>query len=129
MAKQKNNLFLVVWDMLGLETVIDLTAMETRNQEIEQERLVKILSDPDGRDPGNSGERSLGSIVNAILLRARMNSQRFYEVYTVQTVNGITEQDIRDMFENDPQGSADLIRERGVKIYSDRMPKNTRVIV
>jgi hypothetical protein len=129
MTKQKNNLFLVVWDMLGLETVIDLTAIEQRNQVVEQERLVKILSDPDGRDPGNSGERNLGSIVNAILLRARMNSQRSYEVYTVQTVDGITEQDIQDMFENDPQGSADLIRDRGVKIYSDRLPKNTRVIV
>jgi hypothetical protein len=34
--------------------------------------------------------------------------------------SGITDQDIRAMFEENPQAMADLIRERGHKIYSDR---------
>ena len=38
----------------------------------------------------------------------------------MNAVAGISDEDIRSMFENDPQGSADLIRDRGRKIYSDR---------
>jgi hypothetical protein len=59
-------------------------------------------------------------VVNAVLFRARANSQRHYEVYTVTMDSGITDQDVRAMFEENPQAMADLIRERGHKIYSDR---------
>mgnify|MGYP003350648568 CR=1 FL=1 len=32
----------------------------------------------------------------------------------------ITAEDLKRMFEDNPQGTADLIRERGTKLYSDR---------
>jgi hypothetical protein len=38
----------------------------------------------------------------------------------MKAVDGITDEDIRAMFDQDPQGSADLIRDRGNQIYSDR---------
>jgi hypothetical protein len=129
MAKQKHNLYLLSWDMSGLESVIDLTALETLHELEEKERVVTILSDPDAKDPGNSQGDMLNQIVQHILLRARVNSQRHYEVYTIQTVTGITRQDLQDMFNTDPQSAAELIRERGNQLYSDRVSKRTQVIV
>ena len=101
-----SNLFLVSWDCQGLEAVINITAYE-------KETTWATLKN---EDP----PVKLGSMVNHLMLRARANSQRHYEIYTMQVEEGITDEDIRGMFSNDPQGSADLIRDRGNKIYSDR---------
>lgn len=101
-----SNLFLVSWDCQGLEAVINIT-------DYEKETTWATLKN---EDP----PVKLGSMVNHLMLRARANSQRHYEIYTMQVEEGITDEDIRDMFKNDPQGSADLIRDRGNKIYSDR---------
>ena len=38
------------------------------------------------------------------------------------------EQDIRDMFRNDPQGSADVIRSRGECFYSNRATKAAVIV-
>jgi len=101
-----SNLFLVSWDCQGLEAVINVT-------DYEKETTWATLKneDPPVR---------LGSMVNHLMLRARANSQRHYEIYTMNVEEGISDEDIRGMFESDPQGSADLIRDRGNKIYSDR---------
>lgn len=129
MAKQKHNVFLLSWDMTGLESLIDLTTLEKLRVEEEKIRMMKILSDPDARDPGDQSGSVLNQIVQNILLRARVNSQRHYEVYTIQTVTGITRQDLWDMFNNDPQSASELIRERGNQLYSDRVNKRTQLIV
>ena len=129
MAKQKHNVFLLSWDMTGLESLIDLTTLEKLRVEEEKIRMMKILSDPDARDPGDQSGSVLNQIVQNILLRARVNSQRHYEVYTIQTVTGITRQDLWDMFNNDPQSASELIRERGNQLYSYRVSKRTQVIV
>jgi hypothetical protein len=103
---QEGNLFLVSWDCNGLEAVINITDYE------KQTTWATLKNeDPPVR---------LGSMVNHLMLRARANSQRHYEIYTMNVEEGISDEDIRGMFESDPQGSADLIRDRGNKIYSDR---------
>jgi hypothetical protein len=61
-------------------------------------------------------------------LRARYNSQRHYEIYLISAVAGINEDDIREMFEANPQGAADTIRRIGQKHYSDRREENQIVI-
>jgi hypothetical protein len=61
-------------------------------------------------------------------LRARYNSQRHYEIYIVSAVDGITEDDIRDMFEADPQMAADTIRRLGTVFHSDRAQEDRVVI-
>jgi hypothetical protein len=129
MAKQKHNVFLLSWDMTGLESLIDLTTLEKLHEQEEKVRMMAILSDPEARDPGNQSGSVLNQIVQNILLRARVNSQRHYEVYTIQTAPGVTEKDLWDMFNNDPQTAAELIRERGNQLYSDRVNKRTQVIV
>lgn len=103
---RQGNLFLVSWDCTGLEAVINIT-------DYEKETAWATLKN---EDP----PVKLGSMVNHLMLRARANSQRHYEIYTMQVQEGITDEDIREMFSNDPQGSADLIRDRGNQIYSDR---------
>lgn len=102
-----NNLFLLSWDQLGLESCINVTAME-------KEQVWSLLKNE------NKSSR-LQHIVSAIMLRARYNSQRHYEIYTVTMDGSITEDDVRDMFKDNPQGMADLIRDRGNKMYSDRL--------
>jgi hypothetical protein len=111
---QEGNVFLLSWDMLGLEAVINIT-------EIEKEATWATLQDK--QTP------RLSHIVNSIMMRARTNSQRHYEVYTVTMESGITKEDVCEMFEHNPQAMADLIRERGHKIYSDRENLVDRKIV
>ena len=58
--------------------------------------------------------------INMWELRARFNPQRNYEIYIITAVPGISEDDIRDMFEADPQTAADTIRRIGHKYVSHR---------
>jgi hypothetical protein len=60
-------------------------------------------------------------------LRAQFNSQRHYEIYTFNAVEGIGEQEIRDMFDNDPQMAADTIRRIGHCIHSDRATEQVAI--
>ncbi len=109
-----NHQFLVMWCNEGLEYVVDIT-------EDEQQRAWSALK-------GKSPVSQLPNI-NHMILRARYNTQRHYEIYTVEATEGITADDIRDMFENSPQTAADTIRERGQCLHSDRAEKNKVVIV
>jgi hypothetical protein len=65
---------------------------------------------------------------NHLLLRARVNSQRHYEVYTCEATDGITAEDIKEMFEAGPQSAADTIRRLGHCLHSDRAT-NDRVLI
>jgi len=103
---QEGNLFIMAWDCNGLEAVVNIT-------DLEKEATWATLQD---KEPS----KKISHIVNYLMTRARANSQRHYEIYTMNVQEGLTDEDIRGMFENDPQGSADLIRDRGNKIYSDR---------
>lgn len=110
-----NHQFIVMWDCYGLEVCCDVTAAQQRAM-WEQLR---------GELPGESGIPSMGHLA----LRARYNPQRNYEIYTVEAVEGITADDIREMFETDPQTAAETIRRLGNCFYSDRADPSQRVIV
>lgn len=53
-------------------------------------------------------------------LRAQANGQRHYEIYTFSASDDVDIDDIREMFEANPQVAADTIRRIGHQIYSDR---------
>jgi len=55
--------------------------------------------------------------LNLMLMRARVNSQRNYEIYSMTVENGISEEDVIDWFKSNPQNAVDLIRSRGREIY------------
>jgi hypothetical protein len=61
-------------------------------------------------------------------LRARYNTQRHYEIYIITATPGIDCDDIREMFEADPQTAADTIRRIGHQYYSDRVQEDKVVI-
>jgi hypothetical protein len=58
-----------------------------------------------------------------LMLRARYNSQRSYEIYTFEVEGEISKDEMIEMFEDNPQYFAELIREKGNKIYSDYSSK------
>lgn len=105
---RSDNVFLLSWDMLGLEAIIDIST-------VEKDTMWNAL-----QGKKNDAFSKLNGTLNAILLRARMNPQRHYEIYTVTVDGSITKEDMQRMFEENPQGMADLVRERGNKVYSDR---------
>lgn len=123
MAKKQSKCFILVWDMYGLESVVPVSEIEATMHAVEQQRLIDILSDPHLRDTHRSPGRTLNEIVGALLMRARINSQRCYEVYSIHVDSSIDADTLRTMFENDPQGSAELIRNRGSKIWCGRQTK------
>lgn len=112
------NAYLFAWDQTGIESIIPITQYE----EWDKENTMRILKDePTERNP-------LWSVLQSLILRARYNSQRHYEIYSVDCAFPIDEAEWREIWANDPQGTADLIRERGVKIYSDREDRSSQVI-
>ena len=119
MAKQKSNLFLISWDLHGLEAVVDIGDLEQLETEMEQRRLMAILRDPDLRDPGRSNY--VGQLVNNVLLRARINSHRHYEVYTIHTTSDVDKEQLAELFKEDPRTATELIRAHGNCVYSDRI--------
>jgi hypothetical protein len=99
----KNRIYAVMWDCYGLESIAEVPdpALAT----------FAVLKDQ---------EPPLTPNINMWALRARFNPQRHYEIYIINTTPEIERDDIRAMFEADPQGSADTIRRIGQKFVSYR---------
>jgi hypothetical protein len=85
----------------------------------ERESLFERIKNPD-QEPTNQPLNEISKFLHYLQMRARFNPQRNYEIYMVHTVEGVDEQDLKELFERNPQGSADLVRVQGVKLYSDR---------
>jgi hypothetical protein len=105
--------FVVMWCNEGLEYVGDITAEQGK-------KAWAVLKGEEHRGMPN---------LMHMRLRAQFNSQRHYEIYFVNAVDGITEDDIRNMFDACPQTAADTIRELGQVFHSDRVDRKQQVIV
>ena len=97
--------FVVVWDNTGLEYVGNVT----------EDEQCRVWGELNGKPVSSQLPN-----VNHLVLRARYNSQRHYEIYLIAATDGITTNDIRNMFEASPQTAADTIRRLGHCYYSDR---------
>lgn len=97
--------YIVMWDMYGLESLVNVS-------EGERGAVVSVLKGEkiEWRNP-----------IQYMILRARFNSQRCYEIYSF--TSEIPEDDIIQMFKSSPQIAADTIRRIGQKLYSDRTEK------
>lgn len=95
-----------MWDCNGLEVCCDVTQAQQRT----------VWEKLKGELPSESGIPNLGHLK----LRAQYNTQRHYEIYIVDAVEGITADDIRYMFDDNPQYAADTIRRIGTCFHSDR---------
>lgn len=108
------NAYLVYWCDEGLESVVPITQYE----HWDQENTFRVLN---GKEPIRN---PLNQMIHHLILRAQFNTQRHYELYAAECETNVTREDIERMFEDDPQEAADLFRELGHKIHSDRADKN-----
>lgn len=111
------NAFIFSWDCLGVEAIIPITKYEM----IDKINLINILSEK------KTVESPVGTIIYNLTMRARFNPQRNYEIYAIDCSKELDAAFWKAKWEDDPQFCADLIREKGLKIYSDRATKE-RVI-
>ena len=88
-----NNTFILSWDMYGLESCINATQMD-------REKVWAVLADK----PASN----INHLLSSLTLRARFNSQRHYEIYAIEAAPEITEELLREQFEQDPQAMAEL---------------------
>lgn len=107
--------FVISWCNEGLEGIIPVS-------DIERDALFKILKNEPQPAP-------VMQSVNLMVLRARFNLQRMYEIYSIEAEDGITADDIREMFEACPQMAAETIRKIGYKIHSDRPEGGKKYVI
>jgi hypothetical protein len=111
------NAFIFSWDQEGIEAIVPITEYEHHDKQ----NLMRILREqPTKRNP-------LNGIIQHLLLRARFNPQRCYEIYAVDCDEDMDEKFWREQWEEYPQETADLIRERGHKLFSDRRTKKALI--
>jgi len=120
--KKKVNSFLAMWDMLGLECVFSIDDAKKVIDNYNKEKVWKILKEESiDRKPPNPIPLAL------LIVRARANSHRNYEIYSFQTY--LSERQVRKTFAADPQSIVEWIRENGNKIYSDYIKQSKKAIV
>lgn len=107
------NAFIFSWDMYGIESIIPITQYE----HWDKTNLIRMLKEEKTiRNP-------LDTIVRNLLLRARVNDQRHYEIYAVDCCEEMDEKFWREQWEQYPQETANLIREKGHRLFSNRITK------
>ena len=120
-SKKKTTRFVAMWDMTGLESLINVTKIEKEHEQWEKENIFRILKEE------TQTLKPAHVPLQMMIMRAKANSQRHYEIYTFDSE--LSEEDIRETFETSPQVIADAIRNVGHKFYSDRANKKQQVIV
>lgn len=104
------NAFIFAWDMYGIESIVPITQYES----IDKENLLRVLKEQEKiRNP-------LNGIVRSLVLRANVNSHRNYEIYAVDCAPEMDLKFWQLHWAENPQGMADILRERGHKIYSTK---------
>jgi hypothetical protein len=112
------NAYLFMWNSHGIESIVPITQYEDQHKL----DIWNILQEkPTGKNP-------LNDILMSMKMRARFNTVRNYEIYAMDCEEGITQEDLFDFWDNNPQAAADLTREKGVKILSDRNKERPHLI-
>lgn len=107
------NAFIFSWDCHGIESIVPISQYE----HIDRDNTMRILRE-------QSVVRSpLNSIIQSLMLRARYNPQRNYEIYAIDCDASLDEEFWKNQWQDYPQETADLIREKGHKLYSDRQTR------
>ena len=104
------NAYLFMWNCYGIESIVPITQYEDQSKF----DMWKILQ---GKE---TGKNPLDDILMSMEMRARFNPMRDYEIYAMDCEESITEEDLFAFWDNSPQAAADLIREKGVCLFSNR---------
>ncbi len=107
--------------MLGLESIFSVDDALNEVERYEKDKTWKILkNEPAGKAPNPIP-------LQMLIMRARYNTQRSYEIYTFST--DMTMNQVREVFAVTPQPIVEWIRENGNKIYSDYVKQEKKFIV
>jgi len=113
------NAFIFSWDQHGIESIIPITQYE----HWDKQNLMNMLGDkPTQRNP-------LNEIVRNLIIRARVNSQRHYEIYAIDCSPELDEEFWQKQWQEYPQETAELIRELGHKLHSDRRTSRDKILI
>lgn len=106
--------FLVSWCSEGVECLQDVTCYAPEN--FDTENAFAVLSG------GAAQSNPLSGQIHAMTMRARFNSQRFYEIYMFTSSDDVTEADMNSWADSSPQGFADWVRKNhSVCLFADRV--------
>jgi uncharacterized protein YrzB (UPF0473 family) len=119
--KNKTKHYLAMWDNQGLECLYDVDLHMNRYNEWEKQKVIAILKEE------QIPTLSSGIPLQMMLLRARVNMQRAYEIYEFNSTMAYDE--LKEVFNDDPQPIVEWIRENGKKVYSDYVKQNRKMIV
>jgi hypothetical protein len=114
--------FLTMWDEMGIECLQDITDEHPDN--VARAHLFTAIknSKPIPKSP-------LGSQIQAMLLRARFNGQRQYEIYIFTSADSISLSDIDTWVNDDLQGFVDWVRKNHAKkLFSNYTPNRKQAI-
>ena len=112
------NAYLFMWNAHGIESIVPITQYEDQHKL----DMWNILKD------GTRKKNPLDEIIMGMKLRAQFNTVRSYEIYAMDCDEGITKEDLFDFWNISPQAAADLTREKGVRIFSDRNKTRPQLI-
>lgn len=112
------NAYLFMWNCHGIESIVPITQYEDQSK-LDMWKILK--EEPIGKNP-------LDNIIMSMKLRAQFNPARSYEIYAMDCDESITEEDLFEFWDTSPQAAADLTREKGVRIYSDRNKTRPQLI-
>lgn len=113
--------YIVSWDNLGVEFFQDIT-------EHHPENWAKAHLFDSIKESAVVNGPALGFSLTGLLLRARMNPERHYEIYVFTSTDDVSADDIKHWFTETPQAFADWVRKNhSLKLFSNR--KTTKDII
>ena len=121
LRKNKTKHYLAMWDMQGLECLFDVDLHMNKYNEWEKQKVVSILKEE------QVPIQPQGIPLQMLILRARANSQRAYEIYEFNST--VKYDELKEAFNDNPQPNVEWIRENGKKVYSDYVKKERKMIV
>jgi hypothetical protein len=108
----KSKVYICMWDERGFETIKDCTKWE-------RETFLNTIA----------GKELTPAPVNlqAMMMRARFNPQRHYEIWTFNTEESLDEDTLWSYADSNPQALVDMIRERGKRLYGEPATTEPRI--
>ena len=110
-----------MWDCNGLECLYDVDLHMCKYNEWEKLKIVAILKEE------KLPESPPAIPLQMMILRAKFNSHRAYEIYEFNSTLGYDE--LKEEFTGNPQPVVEWIRENGKKVYSDYVKQERKMIV
>ena len=119
--KNKAKHYLAMWDMQGLECLFDVDLHMNKYNEWEKQKVVSILKEE------QVPIQPQGIPLQMLILRARANSQRSYEIYEFNST--VAYDELKEAFNDNPQPIVEWIRENGKQVYSDYVKQERKMIL